>query len=69
MKPLSISAGRRGSNSGQLVEAIAAANWQLCRDPGMAASESVQKLIGPEFEAFVTCINNLYKYVLRLANA
>lgn len=56
-----------GKDNGVPAAQLAAANWQLCRDPGMAASESIQKLIGPEFEAFVTCVNNLYKYVLPIA--
>jgi hypothetical protein len=56
-----------GKDNGVPAAQLAAANWELCRDPGMAASESVQKLIGPEFEAFVTCVNNLYKYALPIA--
>lgn len=56
-----------GKDNGVPAKELAAANWELCRDPGMAASEEVQRLIGPEFEAFVTCVNALYKYVLPVA--
>lgn len=40
----------------------------LQRDPGMAVSETIQKAIGPEFEAFITAINALYKNVLPIAS-
>lgn len=40
----------------------------LSRDPGMAVSETIQKAIGPEFEAFVTAVNALSKYVLPIAS-
>ena len=56
-----------GKDNGVPAAELAAASPEYARDPGMYASESVQKLIGPEFEAFVTCVNNLYKYVLPIA--
>jgi len=56
-----------GKDNGVPAAQLAAANPELCRDPGMFASETVQRMIGPEFEAFVTCVNALYKNVLPVA--
>ncbi len=56
-----------GKELGIPAKDLAAANPGLLRDPGMAVSETIQKLIGPEFEALVTAINGLYKYVLPIA--
>ena len=56
-----------GKELGIPAKDLAAANPGLFRDPGMAVSETIQKLIGPEFEALVTAINGLYKYVLPIA--
>ena len=46
---------------------LAMAEPWLSRDPGMAVSETIQKAIGPEFEAFITAVNALYKNVLPVA--
>lgn len=56
-----------GKELGVPAKDLAAFNPELFRDPGMAVSETIQKLIGPEFEALVTAINGLYKYVLPIA--
>ena len=47
---------------------LARANPELFRDPGMFVSESIQKQLGPYFEALVTALNALYKYVLPVAS-
>ena len=56
-----------GKDNGVPAAQLAAANWELCRDPGMAVSEEIQRQVGSNFEAFVTVVNNLYKYVLPIA--
>lgn len=57
----------KGKELGIPAKELAAFNPELCRDPGMAASETIQKALGPEFEGFITAINALYKDLTNLS--
>ena len=59
----------KGKELGVPAKELAAFNPELCRDPGMAVSETIQKALGPEFEMFVTGINALYKDLTNLASS
>ncbi|MFO1460718.1 MAG: hypothetical protein U1G08_15100 [Verrucomicrobiota bacterium] len=58
----------KGKELGVSAKDLAAYNPELCRDPGMAVSETIQKAIGPEFEGFITAVNALYKDLTNLSS-